>query len=160
MKPIHLILVVSSMFFISLNPIYTQSNCLKKAWIAYNAGNYQSAIIYCDKCIDDFSKKAKRQQKKLETAGKKDKDFTIGNATKAQQDSLFKNWVINDVSTACFIKGRSAEYIYEKTKNETYKKMATKAYNQACFYPFGRCWDLQGWFWSPCQESLDRLPLD
>ena len=141
---------------------FSQQQCLKNAWNAYNAGNYESAITYCDQCIEDFGKKAERMQKELESQGRKNSDFPTGAVSDAMKAKTFKNWAINDVSTACFIKGKSAEYIYKKSKskNKSYQQKATEAYNQACKYSFGRCWDTAGWFWSPCAESNDRFPVD
>ena len=79
-----------------------------------------------------------------------------------QKNKIFQNGLLNDVSTACFIKGRSAEYIYKKDKvnNKLFKQIATDAYNLACKYSKGRCWDPQGWFWSPCQASSERIPIE
>jgi hypothetical protein len=67
--------------------------------------------------------------------------------------------LLNDVATAYFIKGRSAEYLYEKTKDKKYKSLAEEAYQAACVLKYGRCWDPQGWFWSPCDAANERLNL-
>lgn len=162
MKLKHLKLLTLVVILFSYAQVNAQQACLKNAWKAYNADNYESVISYCDQCIEDFGKEAERMQNELESLGRKDADFPTVNVSDAMKDVIFKNWAINDVSTACFLKGKSAERIYNKnkTKNESFKKVATEAYNQACKYPFGRCWDSAGWFWSPCIASKDRLPIN
>lgn len=155
-------LVSLLLFLSSFTAVNAQQECLKNAWKAYNAGKYLNAITYCDQCMQDFGKKAARMQASLEAQGRKNIDFPTGSVSDAMKAKIFKNWAINDVSTACFLKGRSAENLYKKNKakNKVYKGIATEAFNEACNYSFGRCWDKAGWFWSPCAEAKDRLPIE
>jgi hypothetical protein len=71
----------------------------------------------------------------------------------------FDRWAVNDVATAYFVKGRAAEYLLKKQKNQKYKQIAQEAYQSAMKFTYARCWDPQGWFWSPAEAAGERLPL-
>jgi hypothetical protein len=133
-----------------------QQQCVKDAWNAFNNKNYKSAIASADICIDEFGKKALRIQDSL--------TYTppVGKVSKEEKEKIFDNGLLNDVATACYIKGRSAEYLFKKDKiaNKEYQQVAADAYKKACDYKLGRSWDPQGWFWSPCETASDRLPIE
>lgn len=137
----------------------SQEPCITNAWNAYNSGKYIDAIKLADQCIEDFGRSALKIQHRLDSLKITPE---IGSVSDNQKSRIFQNGLLNDVSTVCFIKGRSAEYLYKKDskKYSEYKKIATDAYNQACRYKKGRCWDPKGWFWSPCQASSKRLPIE
>jgi hypothetical protein len=136
-----------------------QEPCVTNAWNAYNSGNYKEAIKFSEQCIDDFGRKASKIQYKLDSLNIVPE---IGAVNDIQKNRIFQNGLLNDVSQACFIKGRSAEQLYKqnKTKNIAYKQIAIDAYNLACKYSKGRCWDPKGWFWSLCEGSSERLPIE
>lgn len=136
-----------------------QEQCLKDAWDAYNSKRYESAIKFANECIDNFGKAAERVQENLKADN--EPDPPTGKVSNSEKEKIFNRGVLNDVGTAYFIKGRSAEYLYQKDGNNSssYKEMAKEAYETACRYKHARTWDTKGWFWSPCQASLDRLPL-
>ena len=152
-------------FLLILLTILTQSflraeePCLTNAWKAYNSGNYKEAIKYSEQCIDDFGKDAIMMQHRLDSL-----KITPGNGkvSDLEKNRIFQNGLLNDVSTACFIKGRSAEFLYkeDKIKNLSYKQLSIDSYRLACTYNKGRCWDTNGWFWSPCDASSKRLPIN
>lgn len=154
-------LFLTTILLLSLNVlnVSAQEPCVKNAWSAYNSGNYKGAIKYSEQCIDDFGRMALKVQHRLDSLKIEPE---IGAVNSVQKNKIFQNGLLNDVSTACFIKGRSAEYIYKKDKvnNKLFKQIATDAYNLACKYSKGRCWDPQGWFWSPCQASSERIPIE
>jgi hypothetical protein len=140
-------------------PSIVEEQCLKKAWDAFNGAKYESAIKFAEQCIDNFGKAADRAQEKLESEN--EPLPPTGKVSGAEKDKIFKRGLLNDVATAYFIKGRSAEYLYKTggPKSTEYKDMAKEAYEATCRYKHARTWDVKGWFWSPCEAASDRLPL-
>jgi len=96
-------------------------------------------------------------QTELEKAGNTDKSFRVGGFNEKTKEKIFKNWAVNDVSTAYYIKGLSAKKLYQSTSDKSYKEMAEESLKKACSLSFGRCWDPKGWFWSPCAAAEDEL---
>lgn len=155
-----IIMLLILTFSIILMPKLTNADekCLKNAWEVFNVKDYKKSIKYADECIDSFGKKAARIQKELEEDNIPDPP--TGAVEDAEKNKIFKRGILNDVASAYWIKGRAAEYLYKTTKNNDYKKMATEAYTIVCKdYKYGRTWDPKGWFWSPCEDASDRLPL-
>lgn len=152
--------IIFSMILISESVIFAEQQCLKNAWDNFNKKDFEKAISFADDCIDNFAKAALRIQNELDST--KVPLPPTGSVSAAEKDKIFKRGLLNDVATAFWIKGRSAEYLYRKggLKNEEYKILADKAYQETCKYKHGRTWDLKGWFWSPCAAANDRMPLD
>jgi hypothetical protein len=151
--------LVCLIFGLFVSHSFAQEQCLQNAWNSFNSQRYEDAINYCNQCIEDFGKKALRTQKLLDSL----KIIpSIGNVNDVEKNKIFKNGLLNDVSTACFIKGKSAESLYKqnRVRNHSYKKLATDAYKLACKYNKGRCFDPKGYFWSPCEASSERLPVN
>lgn len=139
--------------------VASEQPCVKNAWNSFNKKKYKDAIKHADECIKDFGKSASNKQSKLE------KDSIPVPPTgkvrnEAEKNVIFSRGLLNDVATAYWIKGRSAEYLYETGKDNKYKLMAKEAYENACVLKYGRCWDPQGWFWSPCEAATERLPIE
>ena len=134
-----------------------EEECLKNAWRAFNRSDYKGAIKFADECIENFGKAADRMQEKLRND--KEPPPPTGPVSDADKNKIFKRGSLNDVATAYFIKGRSAESLYRKggSKDHTYKEMAENAYKAACRYKHALTWDPNGWFWSPCEAATDRL---
>jgi hypothetical protein len=134
-----------------------EEECLRVAWQAFNRKDYKAAIDSANVCIDNFAKAATREQAALKNTPK----TPTGPQPAEKQAVIFKRGLLNDVATAWFVKGRSAEYLMAKGGREAaaYRKMAEEAYKAACEYPHALTWDPKGWFWSPCEGSEDRLPL-
>lgn len=151
--------ILFSILFFSVAASFAQEQCLKDAWDAFNKKDYEKAISFANDCIDNFGKAAYRIQKELDSL--KLPLPPTGSVSAAEKDKIFKRGLLNDVATAHWIKGRSAEYLYRQggPKKEEYKKMAEEAYKETCKYKHGRTWDPKGWFWSPCEVASDRLPL-
>jgi hypothetical protein len=141
---------------IAVIPAYAEQDCLKKAWNEYNNKNYLGAITAADDCIDDFGPKATKQQNQL-SAEKVNDPPTGAVQSGADKQRIFERWAVNDVATAYFVKGRSAEYLYKKQKAVKYKEMAQQAYDGAIKLSYGRCFDPQGFFWSPAEAAQERL---
>jgi len=142
----------------AISPLFLNSQelCIQNAWDAYNKGKYKEAINFAEQCIEDFDIKASNIQSELDSLKITPQ---TGSVNAIQKERIFKNSHLNDVATACFIKGRSAEYIYKQDQknNIAYKQTAIEAYTLSCKYSKGRCWDPQGFFWSPCESSSERL---
>jgi len=135
---------------------HAEQNCLKKAWEEFNNKNYTGAITAANDCIDDFGPKAMKEQSDL--ARQNVKNPPTGTVQSgADKQEIFERWAVNDVSTAYFVKGRSAEYLYKKQKLPKYKEIAQEAYQGAIKLGYGRCFDPQGWFWSPAEAAEERL---
>jgi hypothetical protein len=148
---------VAVLLLAALTPsLRAQQACLKKAWYEYNKKNYSEAITAADDCIDDFGPKATKEQSQLTTQNVKNPP-TGAVQSGADKQQIFERWAVNDVSTAYFVKGRSAEYLYKKQKLPKYKVTAEEAYRGAIKLSYGRCYDPQGWFWSPAEAAQERL---
>ena len=126
----------------SLNAQFTT-----EAWDAFNKGDYQNAIIYADKCIDEYRPNADREETQLENS--RAPIPPKGRATGAEKNAIWARALLNDVATCYYIKGRSFENLGQKDK--------AAAYKAASKYIYGRCWDPKGWFWSPSEVASDRL---
>ena len=139
--------------------VWAEEQCVRDAWAAFNGKKYKEAITHSDKCIDEFGRQAERRQTQLEA--EKIPNPPTGKVSDAEKNQIFERGLLNDVATVYFIKGRAAEFLYREVGagNATYKETATNAYTAACTLKYGRTWDPQGWFWSPCEASSDRLPI-
>jgi hypothetical protein len=136
-----------------------QQRCLVSAWDAFNKKEYPNAIKAADECIDEFGSRAAREQAELET--KKEKPPQTGRVDNGpDRKQIFERWAVNDVSTAYFIKGRSAEHLSKNKDGAKYKQVASDAFTEAKKLTYGRCFDKdQNVFWSPAEVSGDRLPM-
>jgi hypothetical protein len=138
--------------------IFSEEEDLTNAWKAFNNSKYIDAIKYADSCISKFSKDADKIQKKLYDANTKEPP--TGSVTANEKTWIFSLGLLNDVATSLYIKGRSAEYLFEKgDKSKDYKKIAEDSYQELNKYKYGRTWDPKGWFWSPYEAACNRLPL-
>ncbi len=146
-------LMIAILFFALIEcSLKAEERCLKEAWQAFNNHEYKQAIKYANRCINRFGAEAEKIQKKLKAEPPK------GVVPDPKKKEIFNNSLLNDVATACWIKGRSAEILYEKTKDLSYKEIAKQAYKALCEkYAYGRTWDPRGWFWSPAEDACERL---
>lgn len=144
---------------LALPRAYAEEQCLKNAWKAFNGNSFAGAIKFADQCIDQFGKAADREQDKLN----KDNEPLPpkGKVNDVEKNKIFRRGLLNDVATAYFIKGKSAESLYHKggPKASTYKGMAQASYEATCRYKHARTWDPKDYFWSPCEAASDHLPL-
>jgi hypothetical protein len=132
--------------------------CLKSAWAAFEKSDYPSAITAAGECIEDFSAKAIKDQHALEASSEK-APLVGAVESAADRKKIFDRWAVNDVATAYFVRGRSAELLFRRSKNVRYKQLAQKSYQAATQLTYGRCWDPQGWFWSPAESAADRISV-
>ncbi|MBN1521968.1 MAG: tetratricopeptide repeat protein [Candidatus Aureabacteria bacterium] len=118
---------------------YTSETLSTSAWDCCSTENYDTAIIYADKCISLYEKIAKEQQKSL-----KGSPLPRGKAA-------FQYWALNDVATCYFIKGKilfSTDH-KEEARN-TFKYIVDN-------FPHAQCWDIGGWFWSVSDGAKDQI---
>ncbi|HYH65099.1 MAG TPA: hypothetical protein VD866_10435 [Urbifossiella sp.] len=116
----------------------------KAAWDALKAEKYADAMKHADVCIKEFRGTATRRQKELDDAKTA---VPNGRVTDAQKAAIHNNGPLNDVATAYYVKARAAHKLVQKAEVE-------KALAEAEKYPAARCWDPQGWFWSPAEAAV------
>jgi len=137
-------------------PVKAEQPCLKKAWAALNQSDYALVVEAADDCIDQFSARAFRDEGALEAA--KEKQPPTGVVESAfDKKRIFDRGVLNDTAAAYFVRGQAAERLLKKSRNEHDKKIAIESYAAAARLRYGRCWDPQGFFWSPAEAASDRL---
>jgi tetratricopeptide (TPR) repeat protein len=119
------------------------------AWAAFNKAEHAKAIEAAERCIKEFDATAKESEKVVAKSGQAIPTGPVDEATKQR---IFSNGALNDVATCLYIKGQAAEALGDKTK-------ATDAYRRAAELIHGRCWDPQGWFWSPAKQARERLAV-
>lgn len=154
MRPIYIcMLLLASVAFFNSS---AEEPCLKNAWSFFGKKDYKAAIGYSDTCIKKFGALAREQEAKLEKdnvpvppAGKVDNE--------TDKNQIFSRGLLNDVATAYWIKGESAEHLYETSKVIKYKTMSQESFRGAAELKYGRCWDPKGWFWSPGDAAKKRL---
>ncbi len=126
----------------------TSAEFATAAWNAYNQNDFARAIELANECISRWEGDAIQQQSSLTQAPPN------GKVTEDEKKAIFVNWALNDVGTAYFIKALSLEKLGKTAEaKDTYTTVTT--------FPYARCWDPQGWFWSPAETAsvnLARLP--
>jgi hypothetical protein len=137
-------------------PAMAQQPCLKKAWEAFDRSAYTEAVDAASDCIDRFSARAQRDEGILEAAHEKE-PLTGGADNAFDRKKIFDRWAVNDVATAYYIRGQAAEQLWKLHKKQQLMTMARESYAAAQRLRYGRCWDPQGWFWSPAEAASDRL---
>ncbi len=120
-----------------------------QAWDAFNGSRHDKAIELANKCIEEFFDAAMEMEKDL--ANRRVVPPT-GAVTEAEKQKIFEYGLLNDTATCLFTKGKAAE-----AKGD--KKTAITAYTEVLKLSRGRCWDPQGWFWSPAEGAADRLAI-
>lgn len=125
--------------------ISTSEECLREAWDAYNSNRFSEAVSFAQECITRWESDAQKQQAALTQAP------SIGKVTDAEKEKInSNNWALNDVGTAYFIK---AEALDKQGKTNE----SQDAYKKAMTFPYARCWDPGGFFWSPAEEASKRI---
>jgi tetratricopeptide (TPR) repeat protein len=119
------------------------------AWAALNRGDHAKAAEYADKCVANFHTAALEMERDLVRRNVRIPTGAVDDATKK---AIHANGVLNDIGTLLFIKGKASEARGDK-------KAAITAYEAAVSLQHCRCWDENGWFWSPPEGSGDRLSI-
>lgn len=116
---------------------YTSATLVGKAWVSLNGQNFESAIIYADKCVSLYMKEAKEQQSSLNSY--------------PSEATAFDYWALNDVGTAHFILGEAFHGLGSPEQaGEHYQKVLTE-------YSFAQCYNSQGFFWKVATVAGEKL---
>jgi hypothetical protein len=137
-----------------------ESKLTTAAFDANVTNNFPLAISNAAVCIKQFQADALAQQKEIEQSGKvppigEPKDEKETKETQAHGP-------LNAVATCLWIQGDSYMKQYDASdaakRNLEALQKAHAAYTNTLKYALGRCWDTNGWFWSPAKSAATRLP--
>ncbi len=117
---------------------HSSQTLVSKAWAAQDAKNDAAVLAYTGKCIEMFQPQALEQQKAL-------------SAPLTVKEEIFKQWALNDVGTALFIRGQALERQGRTAEAIADYKMLSEQ------LPYAQCWDVQGWFWKPADAASGRM---
>src|SRR5579884_448347 len=139
-----------------------------QAWDGVNNHDWKGEVQHADLVINHFSKLADGLHDMLAAKIKRHEAETppTGVPTPKQKAATFKYGLMNDVATCYYIKAKSLFALYLQRKREhadeselaSLRKDLKNAYDSCLKYPLARCWDPQGWFWSPAiavREDVD-----
>lgn len=122
---------------------FTSQTLTTKAWDAFNAGDYMTAIKYTDKTAEMYEAQALEMQETLKT------EVQTQAAKPAYE--VHKNWALNDVGTGYYIKGESLMKLgMEDEALEAFKMVKNQLY-------YAQTWDPKGWFWSPAEAVTPKI---
>jgi tetratricopeptide (TPR) repeat protein len=119
------------------------------AWDAFNSDDFPKALELADACVQLHLGGAQAEQARLSA---RRLQVPSGAVDAVQKEAVHRNGLLNDVATCAFIKGRSLEKLGNRLE-------AIRAYEVAARLSYGRCWDPQGWFWSPAEAAAGRLEV-
>lgn len=125
---------------------YSSETLTTNAWRAMDRGDYATAVIYTDKCIELYKEEALKMQADIHL-----KRQTEDVKKKQTNQEVFDNWALNDVGTSYFIKGEALVNMgKEKEAVEAYKVVMNQLY-------YANTYDPQGWFWSPAEAANKKV---
>ena len=127
---------------------YTSETLTTRAWRAMDYGDYDTAVIYTDKCIELYEEEALKMQADIHL-----KRETEDVKRKMTNQEVFDNWALNDVGTSHFIKGEALVNMgKEEEAVEAYKVVMNQLY-------YAKTYDPQGWFWSPAEAAKKKVVM-
>ncbi len=127
---------------------YTSETLTTNAWRAMDRGDYATAVIYTDKCIELYEEEALKMQADIHL-----KRQTQDVKRKQTNQEVFNNWALNDVGTSYFIKGEALVNMgKEEEAVEAYKVVMNQLY-------YAKTYDPQGWFWSPAEGAKKKVVM-
>jgi tetratricopeptide (TPR) repeat protein len=133
-----------------LNLYAQRLSTLDAAWKAFDNEDYENAIKFCNKGIDDYKGGILKQE---ELARKSAPIPPVGQVKANEEREIFAFGALNNLAACYFIKGRA----YEKQNN---KNEAIKAYREAEKLTYARIHDPSwGGFWSPSEAAKERRLL-
>ena len=124
---------------------YTSETLTTSAWNALNAGRYETAIKYTEKCVELYEEKAREMQAYMKAQPP--------SRSNKSPEAVHAYWALNDVGTSYFIRG------------EALLKLDKKAEAMAAFkavmdqFSYAQTWDPKGWFWSPAEAASKKVTL-
>ncbi len=111
----------------------------------YEEQEFSKAVAVVDACFGSWGPDAGEQQKKL--LEENTKCPPTGRVSRQDRLSIEKDYLINDVSFALWVKARSLDELGNV-------ELAKNTYAQCLYMTCGRVWDPKGWFWSPAEDCL------
>lgn len=119
-----------------------------KAWGAMDRGDYKTAVIYTNKCIELYKDKALEMQAVMIKKAERDVQ-----QKKPTNQEIHDNWALNDVGTSYFIKGEALLKLgQEKEAVVAYKAVMNQLHH-------AKTWDPKGWFWSPAEAANQKVVM-
>ncbi|MFC1703500.1 hypothetical protein ACFL1E_01775 [Candidatus Omnitrophota bacterium] len=125
---------------------YRSVTLATKGWQALDKGDIEAVLAYTNKCIELYSKEAKKMQGGLT-------EYVKSAAEGGSDQDVFSLWALNDVGTCYFIQG---EAFRKASMFEEAKEAYTTLVNG---YAFAQCWDSKGWFWKPAEAAKEKLEM-
>ena len=117
--------------------VYPNKSLIQSAWDCHNEKEYDNALPYIEKCIALYDEKAKQLQASL--------------TSPIPRDKINQYWMLNDVATAKFIKGR---ILYLKGNKKEARELFSDVIHN---YSYAMSYDLRGWYWSISDAARDML---
>jgi len=116
---------------------YPNQSLIQVAWDYYNRKDYKTALLFAERSIAIYDAEAREIQAALK------KPFP--------QEKTHQYWMLNDVATAKFIKGR---ILWLRGDRDEAKAVLNDIVNN---YGYAMAYDLHGWFWSVPNAAKDML---
>ena len=121
---------------------------IEEAWRGLQGERWNVVIGKTDECINEFGGQAERQQAAL--VHNRSPLPPLGTVSDEEKLLIWRQGPLNDVGTAYFIRAKALERVGRNRE-------AKQSYESAAKLTYARCWDTQGWFWSPAEAAADRL---
>lgn len=116
---------------------YPSKSLVQAAWDCYNSKEYDTALLYAERCIALYDTNARKLQASLDAPIPKER--------------INSYWVLNDVATAKFIKGK---ILWLRNDSESAKRMMSDITQN---YRYAMAYDLRGWYWNVADAAKDML---
>ncbi|MCU0652053.1 MAG: hypothetical protein MUC39_03830 [Candidatus Omnitrophica bacterium] len=116
---------------------FPDKNLMQAAWDRYNAKQYDAALSYAERCIALYDTHAKKMQASLHAP--------------IPREIINQYWVLNDVATAKFIKGR---ILWIRGDFKGAKSVLSDVVQN---YTYAMAYDRRGWYWNVSKASEDML---
>lgn len=135
------------------------------AWDAFNSNNFSLAISNASACIALFEAGASNKQGMVQGAVRISTTNTPTEGIPKNEEEKQRTLALgplNSVSTCWFIEGDSYLQIAKADPNHLDLEALRKsrdAFKATLEFSHGRCWDTNGFFWSPARTAREeRLP--
>lgn len=119
-----------------------------KAWAAFQAGQYATAITNADQCIARFGEAANRIEAILES---EQATLPIGTLSDADKQRIASYQILHDVATCFLIKGWAEEKLGHKEEAKRAFTAVRKLSQARSSRPTGEL------FWSPAEKASEHI---
>ena len=116
---------------------FPNKGLVQAAWDCYNSKEYNAALAYAERSIALYDSYAKKIQASLRAP--------------IPIDKINQYWVLNDVATAKFIKGR---ILWMRQDPAGAKRILSDIVQN---YTYAMAYDRRGWYWNVAKASEDML---